>query len=175
MIPNKRVCLNVKQIYLLKYLSLHNYSHIWSFAYFSIVARVNVIGRRIGDVILARVCKEKTRKWSHGVAFPLNQNHTSAVNRGSTLLQIIWSRSFIFIYYFIVGSCNWLSSTAGCVQYKCSPATILVTPCSYWVGPPFAFRATLILCSTDSGRSGKHSSEILVFIDSIVSLSFHRF
>lgn len=161
----QRVCLNVKQIYLLKYLSLHNYSHIWSFAYFSIVARVNVIGSRIGDVILARVCKERTRKWSHCIASPLkSQPHLSSESWQHLVSNYLISIIHFYLH-FIVGSGNWLSSTAGCVQYKCSPATILGTPCSYRVGPPFAFRATLVLCSTDSASCGKHSG--LYWLDSI--------
>ncbi len=59
--------------------------------------------------------------------------------------------------------------------YIHSLATLLGTPCKYWVGPPFASRTALILCGIDSTRCWKHSSEILVHIDMIASRSCCRF
>ncbi len=53
-------------------------------------------------------------------------------------------------------------------------ATLLGTPC-YRVGPLFAFRTALILRGIDSTRCWKHSSELLVHIDMIVSHSCCRF
>ena len=54
-----------------------------------------------------------------------------------------------------------------------SIASLLVTPCQYWVGPPFAFRT--LLRGILSTRCWKHSSEILVHIDMIATCSCCRF
>ncbi len=56
-----------------------------------------------------------------------------------------------------------------------SLATLLGTPCKYWIGPPFASRTALIIRGIDSTRCWKHSSEILVHIDMMVSCSCCRF
>ncbi len=55
--------------------------------------------------------------------------------------------------------------------YIHSLATLLGTPCKYWVGPSFAFITALILCGIDSTRGWKHCSEISVHIDMIASRS----
>ncbi len=56
-----------------------------------------------------------------------------------------------------------------------SLATLLGTPCLYWIGLPFAFRTASFLCCIDSTRCWKFSSEILVHIDMIASRSCCRF
>ncbi len=77
------------------------------------------------------------------------------------------SHTYIYIYIYIFFFYIYI--------YTHLLATLLGTPCQYWVGLAFAFRTALILRGIDSTRCCKHSSEILVHIDMIASRSCCRF
>ncbi len=69
----------------------------------------------------------------------------------------------------------WLRAHTHTSPHIHSLATLLGTPCKYWIGPPFAFWTASIIRGIDSTRFCKHSSEILVHVDMIASRSCCRF